>query len=386
MTDPSSSVGVLRRFCRNGEARVATSSERSLLELVRRAGSISRADLTRASGLSVPGAKGLIDGLVERGVLTLGPAITRGRGQPSASVALTAEHAYSIGLSIMVDGFSVLLMDLAGRVVDSRDVSAFPLELDYVGKQVSRLLPAMLAAHGIDPERVFGVGLSMTGPLTGMGSRVNPPLSLGPEWAETELDRFFGTALDLPVWIDNDANCAALAELLFGIGGQVDDFVYLHFTDGFAAGVVAAGNVLRGANGNAGELGRLLSMTGLPRPSIEDLRLRLVAAGHDLPNLGSLLQRYDPSWPQIEAWIADVAGSITVAIAAAIAMIDPRAIVFGARLPIDLAQRLIATVKFEQHPRRGVSSPLPALLTHSVLRHASTMGAAALPLKAHYFA
>ena len=186
---------------------------------------------------------------------------------------------------------------------------------------------------------------------------------------------------------------ANLARVLLVLGIQhlhgkaaVLAFVYLHFTDGFAAGVVAAGNVLRGANGNAGELGRLLAMAGLPRPSIEDLRSRLVAAGHDLPNLGSLLQRYDPSWPQIEEWIADVAGSITLAIAAAIALIDPRAIVFGARLPIDLAQRLIATVKFEQHPRRGVSSPLPALLTHSVLRQASTMGAAALPLKAHYFA
>jgi len=81
-----------------------------------------------------------------------------------------------------------------------------------------------------------------------------------------------------------------------------------------------------------------------------------------------------------------VAGSITVAIAAGIAMFDPRAIVCGARLPIDLTHRLISTVKFEQHPRGGVSSPLPALLTHSVLRLGSTMGAAALPLKAHYFA
>ncbi|MFY8018040.1 MAG: ROK family protein [Inhella sp.] len=365
---------------------MATLSERSLLELVRRAGTISRADLTRASGLSVPGAKGLIDGLVERGILTLGPAMTRGRGQPSASVSLTANHVYAIGLSIMVDGFSVVIMDLAGRVIGVQEVQSFPLELEFVERELTRLLPRMLSEQSIPWDRVFGVGLSMTGPLTGVGSRVNPPLSLGPAWAEVELDRYFSAALKLPVWIDNDANCAALAELLFGIGHKVDDFVYLHFTDGFAAGLVVAGKVLRGANGNAGELGRLLAMTGLPRPSLEDLRQRLVSAGLAIPDLGSLLRRYEPSWPQIDEWIQDVRGSITVAIAAATAMLDPRAIVFGSRLPVDLAQRLSAAVEFEQHPRRGLSSPLPELLVHSNLQHAATIGAAALPFKAHYFA
>ena len=73
------------------------------------------------------------------------------------------------------------------------------------------------------------------------------------------------------------------------------------------------------------------------------------------------------------------------AVAAIIALIDPRVIVFGARLPADLAQRLIARVAFEPAPRRGVASPYPALLVGQVQAHATVLGAAMLPFKETLF-
>jgi len=164
-------VPISCRFQRAGEDRVASDSERRMLELVRRAGTLSRADLTRASGLSVPGAKGLIDALVERGLLQLGPATARGRGQPSATVSLVPTFAYCFGLSIMVDGYSLALMDFACNVLDQRFVPAFPLGLDFVAKQVKRDAGRMMRTHSIATQDVFGLGLSRTGPRTGTGSR-----------------------------------------------------------------------------------------------------------------------------------------------------------------------------------------------------------------------
>jgi predicted NBD/HSP70 family sugar kinase len=373
------------RFLRAGEDRVASETERSMLELVRRAGTVSRADLTRASGLSVPGAKGLIDGLVERGLLRLGPPVSRGRGQPSATVSLVPSFAYCLGISILVDGYGLALMDLSGKVLDQRIVGAFPLELERVTAQLPRDASKLLRSNGVAPETIFGVGLSMTGPRTGHGSRVNPPLALSAEWADTELDRLFADRLQMPVWMDNDANCAALAESLFGVGREYDNFVYLHFTDGFAAGIVSGGKLLRGAHGNAGEMGRLFALSGMTRPTMELLRKRLVASGRELPDLHTMLDRYEPGWRQIDTWIEEVRGSITVAVAAVIALFDPRAVVFGARLPADLARRLIASVEFERRPRRGTGSPTPMLLTGQVEKHAAMIGAAALPFKEHFF-
>lgn len=242
-----------------------------------------------------------------------------------------------------------------------------------------------MQAAGVDRQQLFGVGVSMTGPRIGDGTRVNPPLSLAAEWMQVELDRFIAERLQLPVWMDNDAHCAALAEALYGVGRQSPDLVYLTIADGFAAGVIAAGSVHRGAHGNVGELGRISAITGMARPTLESLRQALVADGHVLPDLHTMLQHYDPAWPQIEAWLDAVQPTVTLAVAAIIALIDPRVIVFGARLPADLAQRLIARIAFESAPRRGVASPYPVLLVGQVQAHATVLGAAMLPFKETLF-
>ncbi len=376
---------VRQRFLRNDGTQTASASERLILDLVRRAGAMSRADLTRACGFSVPGAKALIDSLVERRLLKLGPAATRGRGQPSATVSLVPEFAYCLGLSIMVDGYSLALMDFSGRVMLERFEPSFPLELEQVATKARIQVGDMVRAAGIDPGALFGIGLSMTGPFVGRGSRVNPPLSMPAEWATAELDRFFAERLGHPVWMDNDANCAATAESLFGVGRTARNFVYLHFTDGFGGGVVLDGKIMRGAHGNAGELGRIFALTGMARPTLETLHRSLVAAGHDLPDLNSMIARYDPAWPQIDHWLDSVRSSVSVTVAAIVALLDPEVIVWGARLPRDLAQRLIACVEFEQAPRRGTPAPNPVLMVAQTPANAAVVGAATLPFKEHFF-
>ncbi|NIK52024.1 ROK family protein [Xanthomonas arboricola] len=378
-------AAIRSHYRRRSDGQAAGSSERALLDLIRSAGQLARADLPRASGLSVPGTKGIIDPLVAHGLLQLGPALRRGRGQPSVELSLVPDYAFSVGVSLMVDGIAVVLIDFAGQVRGMRQLTAFPLTLDLVAAQLPELVEQLLQADGVDRQRLFGVGVSMTGPRIGDGTRVNPPLTLAAEWMQVELDRFIAERLQLPVWMDNDAHCAALAEALYGVGRQSPDLVYLTIADGFAAGVIAAGSVHRGAHGNVGELGRISAITGSARPTLESLRQALVADGHALPDLHTMLQHYDPAWPQIEVWLDAVQPTVTLAVAAIIALIDPRVIVFGARLPADLAQRLIARVAFEPAPRRGVASPYPALLVGQVQAHATVLGAAMLPFKETLF-
>ncbi|APO95851.1 ROK family protein [Xanthomonas vesicatoria] len=378
-------AAIRSHYRRRSDGQAAGSSERALLDLIRSAGQLARADLPRASGLSVPGTKGIIDPLVAQGLLQLGPSLRRGRGQPSVQLSLVPGYAFSVGVSVMVDGIAVVLIDFAGQVRGMRQLTAFPLTLDLLAARLPELLEQLLQAAGVDRQQLFGVGISMTGPRIGDGTRVNPPLSLAAEWMQVELDLFIAERLQLPVWMDNDAHCAALAEALYGVGRQWPDLVYLTIADGFAAGVIAAGNVHRGAHGNVGELGRISAITGMARPTLESLRQALVADGHVLPDLHTMLQRYDPAWPQIEAWLDAVQPTVTLAVAAIIALIDPRVIVFGARLPEDLAQRLIARIAFESAPRRGVALPYPALLVGQVQAHATVLGAAMLPFKETLF-
>lgn len=385
MRSTSLTLPLLPQFLRSSGADVASAGERDILDLVWRSNGLLRADLSRASGLSAPGTKGLIDGLVARGVLRLGAPQNKGRGQPTPTVHLVDDFAYAIGLSIRVDGFSVAIIGFAGTVLDERAVSAYPLRLDRVVREGRQHIQDMMARCRIPPERVFGMGVAMTGPFVHQGAHMNPPLSMPDEWASTDLAQHFSEHFGLPIWLDNDANCAATAEALYGKGRKTADFVYLYFTDGFGAGVVQNGQLARGAHGNAGELGRLLALAKMERPSLESLRHRLVAAGHDLPDLHTMLQRYDARWPEIPRWIDDVSPGLSLVVAAIVAITDPALIVFGARLPADLGTRLIASVRQETQPRRGVSLPGPRVELSELPEHAAVIGAAILPFKEHFF-
>jgi glucokinase len=59
------------------------------------------------------------------------------------------------------------------------------------------------------------------------------------------------------VFIENDANAAALGEHRFGVARGVDEMVYMTISTGVGGGVIAGGRLYRGANGNAGEIGHL---------------------------------------------------------------------------------------------------------------------------------
>ncbi len=130
---------------------------------------------------------------------------------------------------------------------------------------------------------------------------------------------------------------------------------------------------------------RISAIIGSARPTLESLRQALVADGHVRPHLHTMLQHDDPAWPQVDAWLDEVQPTVTQAVAAVIALIDPRVIVFGERLSADLAQRLVARIAFEPAPRRGVALPYPALLVGQVQAHATVLGPAMLPFKETLF-
>lgn len=142
-------VAIRSHYRRRSDGQAAGSNERLLLDLIRRAGQFERADLPRASGLSVPGIKGIVDPLVAHGLLQLRPSLRRRRGQPSAQVSLVPGYAYSVGVSVMVDGFAVVLIDFAGQVRGMRQLTAFPLTLAVVRARLPALVEALLRAAWI---------------------------------------------------------------------------------------------------------------------------------------------------------------------------------------------------------------------------------------------
>ena len=373
------------RFLRDRrEPVVASANERQILDLVRRRGAVTRAELGRLTGLTAQSVVRLVDELSERGLLSFDVAVAQGRGKPSPLVRLTADYAYCIGISIATDAVTIALVDFAGRAQVQRVEPMSPITRLGLFAFLHKLIDQVLAACPDARERLFGIGVGMTGFFVGKGSPLNPPEPLD-DLALVELDTLLEQELGYPVWIDNDGNVAAIGESLLGVGREYRDFAYLYFSHGFGGGVIANDELLRGMHGNAGDFAGLLPRLGLPRPTLALLREMCNEDGAAYPTIHAMLARFDPGWRCVDRWIDAVAPSLSVVASAIVAILDPAAIVFGGRMPLALAARLMPRIEIDNLPRRGYARPQAQLVAASAPGDAAAMGAAALPLKQHFF-
>jgi glucokinase len=104
---------------------------------------------------------------------------------------------------------------------------------------------------------LVGIGISSPGPIDPFNGVVVEPPNLGPAFRDIPLAAAMGDALGLPAFLDRDTNIAALGERAFGAARGCDDFIYLTVSTGVGGAIVTGGELLRGPDGLAGELGHV---------------------------------------------------------------------------------------------------------------------------------
>jgi predicted NBD/HSP70 family sugar kinase len=363
--------------------RPASENERLILDLLRRHRGASRAELARLTGLTNQTLSRLIEELGSMGLVKLGEAQIKGRGQPSHPVLICPEGAYTIGLSIMTDALSLCLMDFDGKIIRSQSLHFPSNEVGRVLAMIHRFIDESLDAFTIDRTRLVGVGVAITGFFIGTGLQVNPPAPLD-NWALTDVKEMLEAHLNLPVWLDNDGSVAAVGEAISGVGIDFSSFAYLFFSAGFGGGLILDRKLHRGTHGNAGEFNAILP-PDYTAPNLNTLLEDLRADGMTFADIAEMLDVFDVRWAGVNAWLDKVIPSLNLVIGAISAVTDVETIVLGGRLPKSLGEILIERLSFHNTQRRGHYRPVPRLLTSGAREDAALIGAASLPLKALYY-
>ncbi|MEW9527489.1 ROK family protein [Microbispora sp. NPDC049125] len=217
-------------------------------------GALTRAALAEITGLTKTTVSKLVADLIEAGLVLEAGAVRDGeRGRPGVAVRISGEHVAAVGLEINVDYLSVRVVDLARTVrlrrtqaVDNR--SAQPVDV------LARLRDLALQAVDEAVEaglRVVGGVLAVPGPVDLATGTVHNAPNLG--WRDVPVSSLL--SMPFPMWVENEANLAALGELWFGRG--LPDFLHVSGEIGIGAGLVVQGRLFRGARGFAGELGHV---------------------------------------------------------------------------------------------------------------------------------
>ncbi|MBB4571832.1 ROK family transcriptional regulator [Rhizobium lentis] len=327
-------------------------NRRVIVDALRINGALSRADLARATRLTKQTVSNIIEELERDGLVSSQEAVRKGRGQPSTPFRLVPGGAFSIGLQIDRHVTRAVAVDLVGSVLVRAEAALPPggpstgakVILDLVAGVRSNLARIVRQSD----KRLVGLGVAMPGPF-GIDGSGDDPWMMG-AWQKFPLLETLAAGTGLDVGLQNDAAAAATAERMVGAAHGLDHAVCLFVGYGIGAGLILNGELYRGANGNAGEIGMaLLFADGKSTPlehraSLASLYQHLSAdpADPDLhARIDNLALRGDPS---IEAWIGTAAADLRWSIHLIETIFDPQTVILCGSAPEGLVNRLIAAV------------------------------------------
>ncbi|GEP33957.1 sugar kinase [Nocardioides szechwanensis] len=361
-----------------------------VFELLRDGRPRTRAQLADASGLARSTIASRIDVLMRMGLVApYGGGVSTG-GRPPSLLALNPQAWVVAGVDIGATHATAALADLSGAILVERradlDVATGP---EHVLGWVEQVLGELLVEQNRTVAELAAIGIGLPGPVEhDTGRAINPPIM--PGWHRYDVPARVQRAFAVPVLIDNDVNIMALGEQHAHLP-DVDDLVFIKVSTGIGAGLISGGELQRGAQGTAGDLGHVrvaraedvtcrcgnqgcLEAVAAGPAIAESLR----AAGVDVDaGVVALVRAGDPHAVQALRQAGRDLGEV---LAVLVNVINPSVIVIGGSLA-DAGESLLAGIREVVYQR---SLPLATehlrIITSQAGERAGVLGAAALAI------
>jgi predicted NBD/HSP70 family sugar kinase len=323
-----------------------TINETRVLNLLFQRGPHSRADIARELQVTRSTASALVAGLVERDLLleTEETADVERIGRPGFVVKLNPGARTYIGVDIAVSELRIVALDMKADVIGSLTVPyTDPATPDYVVGLVRPAVEKLLADNGLDFSVVEGLGVAIPGLVETDGVIVFAPIL---NWRNVDIKAMIEQAFDVPInlYFDNDANACAVSEGYRADTSASGTLAYFLMDSGVGLGILHQGQVFRGQEGVAGEIGHARFFGGFSddvdfaaTPTFEDTVGRegvlRMCARHQVPattirEFVDLAQTGDPGARRVyEIWVRCLA----VGVANLCVILNPEEIVFGGK-------------------------------------------------------
>lgn len=232
------------------------SLEAAMVRCVRERGGCSRVDLARELNLAPSTAGIYVDRLVRVRVLREARVARKGAaGRPAAPVTPNPEYGRFIGVDFEARNLMVAAVDFSEQPLRHAHRVLKPDE--SVGQILAKIESAIADMIKADRSPVLGIGVGVPGTIDPTThTAVHYGFIRG--WSNIRLGERLRARFGVPVFLENNIRSMALAELWFGTGRGLRNFICVGIRSGIAAGIVIDGTLLRGENYRAGEIGQWL--------------------------------------------------------------------------------------------------------------------------------
>ncbi len=228
---------------------------RLILNLLWKEREISRAELARHTGLSRSTVSAIVNDLLSTGLVKEERSGRSSGGRRPIMLGCQDESSFIVGIELGATHVSCVLTDLRCNVRASWSAPA-PVrdEPEVALKKMTMAVHSVLEADGVQQSQLLGVGVAVPSPVDRERPGELLPLVL-PKWSGYNIASHLQRSFKRPVFVDNDANLGALAELWWGAGSSARDLAYIKVATGVGAGIIIDGRIFRGSGGIAGEIG-----------------------------------------------------------------------------------------------------------------------------------
>jgi len=315
---------------------------------------ISQAELARRSGLSRSTVSAIVADLVGAGLVVPGATPRVKSGRPPTLLCFDTEAHHIIGVEMGSSHVAVALCDLRGEALWFRSEDC---DVPHDPPETLRLIGALVAEARSLPEArgsLLGIGVAAPCPVDSLTlDRLSPRLL--PAWGGVRLGAELYHRFGVRLFIDNDANCGALAEAWRG-GREPADFAYIKLATGVGGGLIIGGQPYHGSSGIAGEIGHtsvdphgrpcrcglrgcLEAEVGSPalvakaREALAAGRSSTLPGGRDLGLADIVAAAHDGDSLALEL-IAGAGRHLGVALANLLNLLNPARVVLGGRLSL----------------------------------------------------
>jgi predicted NBD/HSP70 family sugar kinase len=373
------------------QVAVRNYNERLVLQLIREHKLLTKAEASRATGLSANAISVIFRSLESDGLLIAGAPIRGQIGQPSKPFEINPSAHYYLSFNIGRRAFELAVINFLGEVISiKRKVEPWPspkIALNFLQSELSGVLEAANKTE----DSISGMAVAMPFELWGWTEEFNKSKTTMEAWKDFDIINEISQFVPWQVIVENDGTAACRAEQVFGSHIEKQDWIYFFIGSFIGGGVVLNGSVFSGRQGNAGSFGPMRvpkkSANGdrlIDYASLVVLERKIAVEDRDPLGIYSQNVNWEQYEPQLTDWIDEVSESLAYAIVSSASVLDFEAAIIDGAVPLDVKNRIVSGVQEQLNiiDRQGIN--IPEIEAGRIGHRARVIGAAATLINSEF--
>lgn len=248
---------------RNGEKMFSVENmgnKEKILRLLRKKKELTKQDISKEIGVSIPTVISNVNELLSENLVTEAKMADSTGGREPVAVSFLPDSRYVFGVDISPENVRVILTNLDFKIeYEEGFLIASLRNMETIMLRIKKIVDKIIETKKIDVKKILGIGFSLPGTV----NEDKFILEVAPNLGIRNVDfKQFGNMFEFPMFIENEANTGAIAELNLGIAKEMKDLVYISVSSGIGTGIVVRDNLYKGKNKRAGEFGHMTLVPG----------------------------------------------------------------------------------------------------------------------------